>query len=80
MPHELCKNQVGEINPYSMLSILKFLATVWRRVTPVSDFQATLGYEYPHRLRRNLRSIWRLFVSTLFQTNCAEPEGRNDAG
>jgi hypothetical protein len=48
VPYELSKNRAKGIDPYSMLSLIKFLAPVWRRVTPVSDFQATLGYEYIH--------------------------------
>ena len=52
MPHELSRNRAEEINPYSMLSVIKALAPVWRYVTPVSDFQTTLGYEYPAQIEK----------------------------
>ena len=52
------------INPYSMVSIIKSLTPVWRRVTPVSDFQATLGYEYPYT---DLEGISGQFGDCLFR-------------
>ncbi|WP_257790957.1 hypothetical protein [Candidatus Formimonas warabiya] len=39
MPHELSRNRAKGIDPYSMFSVINFLALVWRRVTPVLDFE-----------------------------------------
>ena len=55
MPYELSKNRAGEIKPYSMFSIIKSLAPVWQRVTPVSNFQAAMGYESPKQIEKEFK-------------------------
>ena len=57
MPHELSKNRSGEINPYSMFSIIKSLAPVCQRVTPVSNFQATLEHKYHSWIEKEFEGI-----------------------
>ena len=51
MPHALSKTGLEELI-VQHISIIKFLAPVWRCVTPVSDFQETLGYEYPAQIEK----------------------------
>ena len=62
-----------QVDFYNTFFATTFVATVWRRVTPVSDFQLTVGSNTDQRLRRKLRAIWRLFTPAVFRTTLAEP-------